>query len=144
MRTNIPSKSEGPIPEHCQVIKLFSINDPGDLCPQDHLLVRTSHDLDLWLKGHILFSSILPISLIVLGTITANGILLYAKQVTPPPNPLPSPPSGWGGDIVWRNCLQMDGGTTDNMWSQKLTLSLCDRCAKNRLVNSVDPKTVGY
>ena len=44
MRINIISKFEGPNPKHCQVIKLFSTKDPGDLdlCPQDHLLVRTS------------------------------------------------------------------------------------------------------
>ena len=98
------------------VIKLFSTKGPGDfdLCPQDHLLVRTNictkfegpnhkhcfisfflgtkgHiDLDLWLKGHLLFKSILPISLIVLGLIIANGFLLYVKQVTP------HPPSGRG------------------------------------------------
>ena len=36
--------SEGPSPKHCQVIKLFSTKGPGDLdlCPQDHLLVRTT------------------------------------------------------------------------------------------------------
>ena len=35
---------EGPSPKHCQVIKLFSTKYPGDLdlCPQDHLLVRTN------------------------------------------------------------------------------------------------------
>ena len=40
----MPSKFEGPSPKHCQFIKIFSITDPGDLdlCPQDHLLVRTS------------------------------------------------------------------------------------------------------
>ena len=44
VRTNIPSKFVGPIPKHCQVIKLFSTKSPGglDLCPQDHLLVRTN------------------------------------------------------------------------------------------------------
>ena len=43
-RTNILSKFEGPIPKHCQVIKPFSTKGPGDLdlCPQDHLLVRTN------------------------------------------------------------------------------------------------------
>ena len=43
VRTNIPFKFEGPIPKHCQVIKFFSTKGPGDLdlCPQDHLLVRT-------------------------------------------------------------------------------------------------------
>ena len=44
MRTNNPSKFEGPSPKHCKVIKLFSTKGPGDLdlCPQDHLLVRTN------------------------------------------------------------------------------------------------------
>ena len=44
VRTNIPSKFEGLIPKHCQVIKLFSTKGPCDLdlCPQDHLLVRTN------------------------------------------------------------------------------------------------------
>ena len=42
--TNIPSNFEGPIPKHCQVIKLFTTKGPDDLdlCPQDHLLVRTN------------------------------------------------------------------------------------------------------
>ena len=44
VRTYILSKFEGPIPKHCQVIKLFHTKGPGDLdvCPQDHLLVRTN------------------------------------------------------------------------------------------------------
>ena len=43
VRTNIPSKFEGPSPKHCQVIKLFSTKGPGELdCPQEHLLVRTN------------------------------------------------------------------------------------------------------
>ena len=44
VRTNNPSKFEGPIPKHCQIIKLFSTKGSGDLdlCPQDHLLVRTN------------------------------------------------------------------------------------------------------
>ena len=44
MGANIPSKSEGPIPKHCQVIKLFTSEGPGDfdICPQDHQLVRTN------------------------------------------------------------------------------------------------------
>ena len=108
MRTNIPSKFEGPSPKHCQVIKLVSTKGPGDLDHQDHLLVRTNistkfegpnhkhyriislsgpkghGDLDLGLS-HLLFQSILPISLIVLGLIIADHFLLYVKQVTPPP-----------------------------------------------------------
>ena len=90
------------------IIKLLSAKGPGDLdiCPQDHLLMRTNistkfegpnhkhcriisfsgtkghDDLDLWLKGHLLFRSILPISLTVLGLIIANSCLLYVKQVT--------------------------------------------------------------
>ena len=80
-----------------------------DLCPQDHLLVRTNistkfegpnhkhsrvisffgtkghSDLDLWLKGHLLFRSSLPVSLIVLGLIIANGFLFYVKQMTTSP-----------------------------------------------------------
>ena len=42
VRTNIPS--EGPIPKHYQLIKLFSTKGLGDLdlCPQDHLLMRTN------------------------------------------------------------------------------------------------------
>ena len=42
VRTNI--LSEGHSPKHCQVIKLFSTKGPSalDLCPQDHLLVRTN------------------------------------------------------------------------------------------------------
>ena len=103
VRTNIPSKFEGPSPKHCQVIKCFSTKGPInlDLCPQDHLLVRTNistkfeghkhcrivsffgtkghGDIDLWLKGHLLFRSILPISLIVLGLLTANDFLLYVE-----------------------------------------------------------------
>ena len=50
LRTNISSKfdcpsEDGPIPKHCQVIKVFSTKGPGDLdlCPQDHLLVRTNN-----------------------------------------------------------------------------------------------------
>ena len=108
VRTNIPSKFEGPTSKHCQVIKLFSTKDPGDLdlCHQDNLLVRTNistnfegpnhkhcrsisfsgtkghSDLDLWLKDHLLFRPILLISLIVLGIIIANGIFLYVKHVT--------------------------------------------------------------
>ena len=44
VRTNIPSKFKGPVPKHCQVIKLFSTKGPGNLhlCPHDHLLVRTN------------------------------------------------------------------------------------------------------
>ena len=101
VRTNIPSKFEGPSPRHCQINKRFSTKGPGDLdlCPFDRLLVRTNISTkfegriisffgtkdhgDLDLKGHLLFRSILPISLIVLGLIIADGILLYVKQVTP-------------------------------------------------------------
>ena len=44
VRTNILSKFEGPIPKHCQIIKLFSTKEPGDLnlCLQDHLLIRSN------------------------------------------------------------------------------------------------------
>ena len=109
LSTNVTSKFEGPIPKHCQVIKLFSTECPGelDLCPQDHLLMRSNistkfkvlkhkhcritsffgtkghGDLDRWLKGHLLFRSILPIGLIVLGLIIANVFFsLYVKQAT--------------------------------------------------------------
>ena len=112
VRSNISSKFVGSIPKHCQVIKLFSTKSSGglDLYPQDHLLVRTSISTkfeganhkqcriisffdtkghgDLWLKGHLLFRSILPISLMVLGLIIANGFLLYKKQVTTPLPPM--------------------------------------------------------
>ena len=42
VRTNIPSKFEGPSLNHCRVIKLFSTKGPSDLdlCPQDYLPVR--------------------------------------------------------------------------------------------------------
>ena len=117
MRTNIPSKFEGPGPKHCQVIKLFSTKGPGDLdlYPQDHLLVRTNistkfegpnhkhcrivsffgtkghGDLDLGLKSHLLFRSILPISLIVLGLMIANGfLLLFVLRFCGPVNPMGS------------------------------------------------------
>ena len=46
VRTNIPSKFEGPSPKHCQVIKHFNTKGQGDLnhdlCPWCHLLVRTN------------------------------------------------------------------------------------------------------
>ena len=82
------------------IAKLSSPPGDLDLCPQDHLLVRTNistmfegpnhkncritsffgtknhRDFDRWLS-HLLFRSILPISLIVLGLIIANGFLLY-------------------------------------------------------------------
>ena len=61
MRTNISTKFEGP----------------------NHKKVMVTLTFDL--KGHLLFSSILPISLIVLGLIIANGFLLYVKKVTPHP-----------------------------------------------------------
>ena len=84
----------------------FSTKGPGDLdlCPQDHLLVRTNistkfegpnhkhcriisffgtkghGDLDIWLNGHLLFRSILPISLIVLGLIIAKKIAFCSLE----------------------------------------------------------------
>ena len=43
VRTNIPSKFEGPSPKHCSY-QAFSTKGPGDLdlCSQEHLLVRTN------------------------------------------------------------------------------------------------------
>ena len=102
-------------PSITKLSSFFSTKGPGDLdlCPQDHLLVRTNistksegpnhkhcriisvfgtkghSDLGLWLEGHLLFRSILPISLIILGLVNANGFLLYVKQVTTPPHPTP-------------------------------------------------------
>ena len=66
MRTNISTKFEGPNHKHCTIV--FGTKGHGDL--------------DLCFKGHLLFRSTLPISLIVLGLIIANGFLLYVKQVT--------------------------------------------------------------
>ena len=50
-----------------------------------------------------------------------------------------NPNSSLGEDVIWRNCLRTHGWmdawrTTDKMWSQKLTLSLCDMWAKNRKI----------
>ena len=122
VKTNIPSKFEGPSPKHCQVIKLLSTKGPGNLvlCPEAHLLVRTNistkfegpnhkhckfislfgtkghGDLDLWLKGHLLFRSIFTICLIVLGLIIANGLLLSVQQVALAATHTLLPPTGRG------------------------------------------------
>ena len=106
-----PATSWSPVGRRIQLShrgrhQFFSTKGPDDLdlCPQDHLLVRTNISTKFegpnykhcriisffWLKGHLLFRSILPVSLIVLGLIIANGFLLYVKQVTPTPH------SGWG------------------------------------------------
>ena len=44
MKTNITSKSEGPIPKHYQVMKFLNTKGPGDLdiCTQAPLLVTTN------------------------------------------------------------------------------------------------------
>ena len=68
------TKFEDPNHKHCRIISFFGTKGHGDL--------------DLWLIGHLLFRSILPISLIVLGIIIAIGFLLYVKQVTTPHPPL--------------------------------------------------------
>ena len=109
MRTNILSKFHGPSPKHCQVIKLFKTKGPSDLdlCPQDHLLVKTNISTKFTVSNHkhcrivsflilkvtltwtfdlkVIYRSILPISLIVLGLIIANGFLLYVKKISDPP-----------------------------------------------------------
>ena len=100
MRTNIPSKFEGPSPKHCEDIKLFSTKGPGDLdrCPQEHLLLRANISTKFegpnrkhfrivsifGTKGHgdldLLVRSIFPIRMIVLGLIIVNTFLPYVKK----------------------------------------------------------------
>ena len=73
--------------------------------------------LDLWLKGHPLFRSILSISLIVLGLIIANGFLLYVKQGTPP-HPL------WGGGGLF----SPQGHNLNTLVRGFLYISICRKC----------------
>ena len=86
VRTNISTKFENPNHEHCR-----SISFPG---------AKGHGDLDLRLKGHLLFRSILPTSFVVIGLIIANVFLLYVKQVT-----TPHPPDGGASlhhrGIIW-------------------------------------------
>ena len=55
VRTIILSKFEGPIPKHCQVMKLFT-KGLGDLdiCPQDHQLLRTNISTEYEGPNHML------------------------------------------------------------------------------------------
>ena len=77
--TNMSTKFEGPNHKHCRKISLFDTKGQ----------VTLTFDLKV-----TSLQALLPICLVALGLIIANGLLLYVKQVTLAPIPTPTP--GWG------------------------------------------------